>query len=209
MACLVLIHAPDGSSMRVRAILDSASSASYVSERLTQTLHLPRTRQNVRISGVAGLSHGTSLQSTVQFTISPLQSPTEKSEVSTIVVPHVTCDLPVNPITPRLSWTHLSDIPLADPDFGSPGRIDLLLGIDIFVDSLWHGRRNGPPNSPIALETKFGWVLAEPQNHSTQEGPRTDTNLSPEERVVLQHFKDNHCRTVEGRFVVPLQTHHC
>ena len=124
MTCLVLIHAPDGSSMRVRAILDSASSTSFVSERLTQTLHLPRTHQNVRISGVAGLSHGTSLQSTVMFTISPLQSHTEKSEVSAIVVPRVTCDLPVNPITPRLSWTHLSDIPLADPDFGSPGRID-------------------------------------------------------------------------------------
>ena len=70
------------------------------------------------------------------------------------------CDLPVNPVTPQSSWTHISDIDLADPDFGRPGRIDLLLGVDIFVGSLFHGRRVGIPGSPSAFETKFGWVLA-------------------------------------------------
>ena len=37
MTCHVLVDAPDGSSVEVRAILDSASSASFVSERLTQS----------------------------------------------------------------------------------------------------------------------------------------------------------------------------
>ena len=102
MTCWVLIHSPSGSVMKVRALLDSASSASFISERLTHLLEFPRTRQNVRISGVAGLSHGVPSHSIVQFAIAPLQSPADKSQVSAIVIPRVTCDLPVNPVTPQL-----------------------------------------------------------------------------------------------------------
>ena len=40
MTCLILIAAPNGSLMEVRALLDSASSASFVSECLTQSLGL-------------------------------------------------------------------------------------------------------------------------------------------------------------------------
>ena len=192
--------------MKVRALLDSASSASFISERLTHLLEFPRTRQNVRISGVAGLSHGVPSHSIVQFAISPLQSPADKSQVLAIVVPRVTCDLPVNPVTPQLSWNHLSDIPLADPDYGRPSRIDLLLGVDIFVASLVLGRQVGPPGSPTAFETKFGWVLAglvetqgRPHQVAThhaslisgddllrkfweiEKGPGNNTDLSPEE----------------------------
>ena len=119
--------------MNVRALLDSASSASFISEQLTHLMEFPRTHQNLKISGVAGLSHATPSHSIVQFAVSPVNSPADKAQVSAIVVPRVTCDLPVKPVTPQLSWKHLSDIPLADPDFGRPGRIDLLLGVDLFV----------------------------------------------------------------------------
>ena len=56
MTCRILVDAPDGTSVEARALLDCASSASFISERLTQSLCLPRSSQNVRISSVAGLS---------------------------------------------------------------------------------------------------------------------------------------------------------
>ena len=158
-----------------------------------------------------------------------MQSPTDKSQVSAIVTPCVMCDLPVKPVTPKPSWDHLSDIPLADSDFGCPGRIDFLLGVDIFVASLLHGRRIGFADSPIALETRFCWVLAglvESQGHrrhvtthhvfaitgddllrkfwEIEEGPRNHIVCSLEEQAVLSHFKENHNRNETGRFVVPL-----
>ena len=37
MTCRILIDAPDGSSVEARAILDSTSSASFVSERISQS----------------------------------------------------------------------------------------------------------------------------------------------------------------------------
>ena len=50
--------------------------------------------------------------------------------------------------------------PLADPSFGQPGWIDVLLGVDILVQVLLHGRQIGPPRSPAAFQTELGWVLA-------------------------------------------------
>ena len=120
---------------------------------------------------------------------------------------------------------------MADPDFGRPGRIDILLGVDVFVEVLRQGWRIGPPGSPSAFETEFGWVLAGNINSHTpsrlitshhtctsfvtgdeilckfweiEERPNDQTSLSPEERNVVQHFKENHSRTTDGRFVVPL-----
>ena len=160
MTCRVLVDAPDGSSVEAIAILDSASSVSFVSERLAQSLCLPRFHQSAKISGVAGLAHNSPLQAIVNFTISATQLPNKKFPVTAVVVPQVTCDLPLHRVPFDTRWKHLSGIPLADPDFGRPGRIDILLGIDIFVEVLLHGRRIGSPDSPIAFETEFGWVLA-------------------------------------------------
>ena len=107
----VLIKASDGSSMKVRALLDLASSASFISERLVQGLGLPRSHHNLNISGVAGLSHQSPLQSFATFKISPVRSPPKDFAISAIVVPWVTCDLPLQPVHRESNWTHLSELP--------------------------------------------------------------------------------------------------
>ena len=117
MTSYVTVEAPDGTSVCARALLDSASSASFVSERLAQSLKLSRTSQNTRISGVAGLTHKTPVQSIANFSLSSTHSPNLKIGVTAIVVPRVTRDLPLRPIPMALSWSHITDIPLADPDF--------------------------------------------------------------------------------------------
>ena len=76
-----------------------------------------------------------------------------------MIMPHVTCDLPVSPVNDS-GWDHLLDLSLADPSFGQPGRVDVLLGVDIFVNVLLQGWRIGPPGLPIALNIEFGCVLA-------------------------------------------------
>ena len=58
MTCRVLVIAPGGSSMEVRALLDNGSSASFVSERLVQSLGLPHIHQNIRVSDIAGSLRG-------------------------------------------------------------------------------------------------------------------------------------------------------
>ena len=229
MTCRILIHAPDGTSVEARALLDNASSASFVSQRLAQSLHLPRASQRAKISGIAGLTHSSTNQSLTSFSISSVTSPEPKISVTAVVVPKVTCDLPFSPISFKAGWDHLSDLELADPGFGQPGRIDLLLGIDVFVAVLLHGRRSGPPGTPVAFETCLGWVLAGSTELSSctkqiatchascltgddilrrfweiEDSPLSETNLSPEERCAIQHFKTSHRSDENRRFVLPL-----
>ena len=229
MTCVLVVCAPDGTSVKARCLLDSASSTSFVSERLVQALHLPRVSQNLSISGVAGLSHHSPLQSITNFEVFSVSRPAKKFQVSAVVTPRVTSDLPTTPVSFSSKWRHLSGLQLADPNFGRPGRIDVLLGVDIYADALLQGRRSGPPGTPTAFETTFGWVLVgktdtpvPPHICATshhvavasgdellrkfweiEESPN-DTNLSPEERAVVQHFEKNHTRDESGRFVVPL-----
>ena len=232
MTCHVSVLTPDGSSVEARALLDNASSASFVSERLVQSLSLPRFNQHVRVSGIGGVSQRAPIQSVSNFQISPVGPNERRIGISAVIVPKVTCDLPLTPVPFDLSWKHISDLPLADPGFGQPGRIDILLGVDVFVDVLRHGRRSSPPGSPAALETDFGWVLCGGSTSSSdsvthvsvtslhsfvtsgddilqrfweiEEAPPDQSALSMKERMVVQHFEANHSRSHDGRFIVPL-----
>ena len=68
----------------------------------------------------------------------------EKVGVEAYVLKKITKDLPLEPIPVALKWDHLSDLKLADPDFRTPARIDLLLGAEVFTSILRDGRRTGP-----------------------------------------------------------------
>ena len=73
-----------------------------------------------------------------------------------VVTPKTTVDLPTSKVHPSPSWTHLRSLRLADPAYSEPERIDVLLGIDVFLSAMHQGRRTGPPGS---LETDFRWIL--------------------------------------------------
>jgi len=87
MTCAILVSSPDGSTVEARALLDSASTASFISERLVQALRLRRTSHSATITGIAGLSHKSPTHSVTSFTISAINSPTEKIGVTAVVVP--------------------------------------------------------------------------------------------------------------------------
>ena len=228
MTCQVMVSSPQG-MVKARALLDTGSSASFISERLAQSLHLRRHRQDARICGIAGIRHSDGKQSVAQFVISSMYSPCRRHSINAFIVPQITDELPQCAIYPDPGWTHLNGLFLADPEYYQPGKVDILLGVSVFVDVIRHGRRSGPPNSPIALNTDFGWVLA------GDTGPRCETevvstyltsvitsddllrqfweveekivpncNLTIEEKSAIEHFNLHHTRTSDGRFVVPL-----
>lgn len=229
MTCQLCIHGPDGSHVQVRGLLDPGSSASFVSKRIAQSLGLQHSTRNIQISGVAGITHRSPVHSVARFEISPLTHLSERLSMEAIVVPKVTRDLPVQPIEFSLNWSHLSGLYLSDTDFGQPGKIDVLLGVNVYTEVMLQGRRSGPHGTPTAMETKLGWVLAGRtapsqdthfvESHHTsvcfcddllqkfweiEAAPNDGSSLSPEEQSVMQHFKNNHSRSEEGRFIVSL-----
>ena len=110
MTCRVKVKAPNGLSTEARGLLDSASSTSFVSERLAQRLGLPRTQQAAQIAGVAGISHQSVCQSVTFFSVSSFHAHTKEIPVSAIIVPRVTCELPLYPVSLNSRWTHLSGL---------------------------------------------------------------------------------------------------
>ena len=228
MTCRIRVEAADGTYTEARAILDSGSSSSFISERLARTLRLPRSYLSARISGVAGFMH-TSTQPVATFSVCSLHSLGRRFTTTAVIVPRVTCDLPLHPIRSNESWSHLSDLQLADPNFEQPGKIDLLLGVEIFAEVVLQGRRIGSSGSPIAFETHFGWVLAGNTNSCSstpviaahhvafltgddllrhfweiEEKSVPELHFTPEEKAVMTHFQNHHTRLDDGRFMVPL-----
>ena len=65
----------------------------------------------------------------------------------------MTTDLPLQPIKSHHNWNHLSGIQLADPGFGQPVKIDLLLSVEIYAEVILYGRRSpkDPPTVPDDL----------------------------------------------------------
>lgn len=123
MTCRVLVTAPDGSTAEARALLDNASSASFVSEWLAQSLS--RSFRSKCLSLGSDLSHKTPIQSIANFKISAAKHARRKIDITAVIVPKVTCGLPLYPIPFDLKWKHIFDLPLADPGFGQPWWIDI------------------------------------------------------------------------------------
>lgn len=64
-------------------------------------------------------------------------------------------------------WSHLENLRLADPNFNSPGKIDLLLGADLFPYIIEGGRVITNQNELSALNTVFGWAVMGKYNDSS------------------------------------------
>ena len=107
--CYVQVKAPDGPFMKARALLDSASSASFVSERLAQALNLPRSSQTVLISGVAGLVRSSPIQSLASLKIATTCPPWSSGQVVAILRLASDCigELLTRPATPDMSTVWL------------------------------------------------------------------------------------------------------
>ena len=121
MTCQVLVKAPDGSKVKARALLDSASTSSFISERLVQGLGIPRSRQRITVYSVAGLSGSSPFKSVATIDILPTNSThVVQLPVVAVVVPRVNCDLPLNPVYSKSDWAHIDGIPLADPLYDTP-----------------------------------------------------------------------------------------
>ena len=157
MTCRVKVTASDGSVTQARALLDSAASTSLVTERLVRRLRLPRRYSNFTINGVAGCS--VRPKGTVSFKVAGVRGGGKQIEVEASVLPKVTADLPTIPVSPVTQWKHLSGLELADPDYRTPARVDILLRGDVFSKAVLHGRRLSPTGAPCAFKTCFGWVL--------------------------------------------------
>nr|XP_041633540.1 uncharacterized protein LOC121503294 [Drosophila kikkawai] len=149
-----------GCNFQARALIDSGSEATFITERLFNLVKLPFTTIQAQVSG---LNHTVAAQSTklCQFSMRSPSRPGLQLETAAYVLPQLAGSLPSYPV-PRDLLKGLPDIPLADPKFFESSQIDVLIGADILPSILLGNSKANICGSLLGQETIFGWVLTGP-----------------------------------------------
>ena len=69
MTCQIRVLGANGHATLARALLDTASSTSFVTERIVQQLSLHRQRRRIQVTGVGGVTEGPVARSFVNFDV--------------------------------------------------------------------------------------------------------------------------------------------
>lgn len=159
------------SRYRVRALIDSGSEGCFISEKLFNKLKMPYSRTNAQISG---LNNSISAISSKQcsFCLSSARDQDIQIPISALVVPHLSGNLPSNPV-PKSVVESLPSLPWADAQFFTSSKIDILLGGDVFPSIMLKGYKNNICGSLLAQETIFGWILTGPVVDRSSVRPNT------------------------------------
>ncbi|XP_017484250.1 PREDICTED: uncharacterized protein LOC108372938 [Rhagoletis zephyria] len=214
----------NGKQHVLRVLFDSGSHSSFITEACVQRLQLAKRRSEVIVSGI-GCSKG-KVKGETSLLLTPMEG-TETFPLSALVLTKLTESLPATKIHSS-KWPHIEGLKLADPQYYLPARIDLIIGSDEMYSLLETEVIKGPPNTPIAQKTVFGWVLfgkltTLDKSNNTSPCIYSDRDLTkavikawtldelPETRYFTTEetrcenlFETTHRRNTQGRFIVHL-----
>ncbi|XP_045541464.1 uncharacterized protein LOC123722956 [Papilio machaon] len=166
---VVKIKSDTGYSQIVRALVDQGSEASFINEATVQALGLKRSSVNGVISEVG--DGETRTQSMVSFQVESRHNSFTIS-VNAYVLSTLTSFIPNNS-TFITDWPEIENLSLADPHFGEPSRVDIILGVDVLSEIILEGLKRHPTDcGPIAQNTQFGWILSGRVKTAKQSNPR-------------------------------------
>lgn len=219
----VRILAPFGNSNR-RALLDSGTTNTSITEDVVRALNLPTRRCNIQLTGLEETTVGVAKHITT-FEFTPHFNSSVKYAVTALVVQSIGDNMPHERL-PREKWSHLHGLQLADPSFEKPAKVNILFGADVFWQILENEKIGGRHGQPLAIKTSLGWVVAGENSSSTPikifhihasldqsltrfwEQESTEDVESPqtkEEDECEAHFATTHQRDPrDGRFTVRL-----
>lgn len=153
---LVKADTGNGDTQIVRVLLDQGSQASFITEATVQHLGLTKIPVRGVISGVGG-GLNVSSKSKVKLNISSMQEGFQNIKLSldVYVLKSITTLLPSKQVI-AAEW--VCSLPLADPGYNTPSRIDLLLGAEVVGQVMREGIQK--QGSLLAQHTSLGWILS-------------------------------------------------
>ncbi|XP_039447066.1 uncharacterized protein LOC120426374 [Culex pipiens pallens] len=166
-----------GNFLFARTLLDSCSESCYISHTFSKKLKFRTAPDVLRVHGI-GNGSALSLEA-VRAKIQPRLATISRfsKEMRFHVLEKIAIDLPVTPVD--VSQMMLPcDIILADPHFGKPGPIDMIIGAEFFFELLAAGRRKIVEDGPTLQETVFGWIVSGKVPVSSPSVPCTATYFS-------------------------------
>jgi hypothetical protein len=161
----------DGTLIPVRVLFDSGSERSYSANHLKKRLGLqPDKKETLNLNTF--VQDKFTKQECDVVSLNLKGSEGEDIKVSALCFEKICSPLPTKIDLSRYSkGLHLADSSLKD---SSHNQIDILIGSDYYYNVVMGGIQRGE-NGPVAVKSKFGWILAGP---SSREGNHNNTTLS-------------------------------
>lgn len=162
-----IVHCYDknGAIVKLRALIDQCSQASLITENGAQLLQASKKQLDVPITAVGDVITAT----TRHFINLNFNAKNSKVETEALVLKKISRKQPAEFLQKDDRWTHLQQLNLADPEYFVPSDIDLLLGGDVWDDIVLTGLYRSRKGSPVATNTRLGWILNGKVPQSNQE----------------------------------------
>lgn len=141
----------------MRLLIDQGSELSFISEELVQRAQLKRTAASIPLLDV-GDTYSDRTRGIVSINLQSIHDTSASCIIDAYVLPRLTTKLPPYDAVYH-SWTHITGLQLADPDYACSGLIHIIIGSDNYGSDL-PGLIRGETSTPIAQQTIFGWVLS-------------------------------------------------
>ena len=142
---------------RARVLLDNGAGMSLITTRLANSLKARRLRAPQQISGFAG--ELTSNDAVRVILGTSFGGGGESINIVAQVVDCITPDYPPQDLRTIKDLPFLKNRQLADPDFGTSGRVDLLLGIVDANRCTLDESVSSSDRTIRAWNTIFGWAI--------------------------------------------------
>ena len=172
MTTKVTLMGPNGNMIKVRALLDAGSTLSIISNKLMRFLGLKKTGKSVTISGIKSKSTKQA-HPLAKVTLASEFTQGWKKEITVAGLDDVIRRLPQQSAHSVRKMEHIQDLVLADDQFDQPGKIELLLGQNVWRHVLLDDKIKGKEEKqPEAWLTVFGWTILGAYN-SCKDKPST------------------------------------
>ncbi|XP_062713431.1 uncharacterized protein LOC134290332 [Aedes albopictus] len=131
---------------------DKTHLSNFITERLSQRMKTHREKVDISVRGIG--QSGTKVRQKIQAVVVRSRVSQFSQSMSILVLPSVSVNLPTATINTD-GWSIPPGIKLADPAFFESGRVDMVLGMESFFDTL--------------NESVFGWVVCGGLSNSSQD----------------------------------------
>lgn len=148
-----------GDKFTVRALIDSASKRTFLTEKVKKRLNLKSKSANFEICGLGGTVVANS-NKLCDITICD-ENIDFKHHIQAVIVSNLTSLMPSFTIS-NPDLTEISDIKLADPTFLVSSQIDMLLGSDVIPYIILDGTRKNILGNMVAQNSIYGWYIYGP-----------------------------------------------
>ncbi|XP_066603396.1 uncharacterized protein [Prorops nasuta] len=223
MTAIISVQTINKAWIQARTLLDTCSTAHFITERFAKGLKLPTKVCTIPISVINSIQ--ATARASVQLTIRSRVSEFQKT-LTCLVVKNISSLIPSSPF-PRNTVSIPQTIRLADPQFDLPQEIDMLIGSGTTLSMLLAGKKRVKTEhfEVILQNTQAGWVVATEATmttrtkHSThnisvltnhivkfweiEDLDKTDS-MNEEDKLCQAHYEQNVFRESSGRYVVRL-----